>query len=301
MKILTSGGRLSDPGRTTHPARNPLVIRPRGRAGRYDAAAGPARRDPSPAPERPEPDRDEDMSQQDEGRHGPEAGPRVLAVDVGGSHVKLLVEGATGPRRFDSGPDLTPERMVAGVLAAGRGWSWDVIALGYPGPVEHGRPVAEPNNLGRGWVGFDFERAFGCRVRVLNDAAMQAIGSYAGGRMLFLGLGTGLGSALVVDGTLVPLELGRLRYKRRTYEDYLGERGLKRLGKKRWRRHVLRAVEELRAATLPDEVVLGGGNADEVGELPPGVRRGDNRNAFPGGFRMWRVEDGAPRRDGSSA
>ncbi len=178
--------------------------------------------------------------------------------------------------------------MVREVGRRTRGWRYDVISLGYPGPVLHGRPLREPANLGRGWVGFDFRRAFGRPVKVVNDAAMQALGSYEGGRMLFLGLGTGLGSAMVVDGHVEPFELAHLPYRKgRTYEDYVGERGLERLGKKRWRRAVTAVVEEFTAALEPEYVVLGGGNVRKMKTLPPRTRRGDNRNAFVGGFRLW--------------
>jgi polyphosphate glucokinase len=169
-------------------------------------------------------------------------------------------------------------------------WSFDVVSIGFPGPVLRGRPVCEPRNLGGGWVGFDFEAAFGRPVRVINDAAMQALGSYEGGRMLFLGLGTGLGSALVVGGRIEPLELAHLPYRKRTYEDYVGRRGLERLGRKKWRRAVADTVERLREALRPDYVVLGGGNARKLEQLPPGVRAGSNAHAFEGGFRLWGVE-----------
>jgi polyphosphate glucokinase len=211
----------------------------------------------------------------------------VLAVDVGGSHVKLLVTGRRTRRRFVSGPDLTPEQMVAGVKETAKGWGYDVLSIGYPGPVLAGKPIAEPVNLGPGWVGFDFEAAFGKPVRVLNDAAMQALGSYQGGKMLFLGLGTGLGTAMVVGGVLEPMELGHLPYRKATYEDYVGTRGLERLGKKKWRAHVATVVEQLSAALRPDYVVLGGGNAKDLKELPEGCRLGANENAFAGGFKLW--------------
>jgi predicted NBD/HSP70 family sugar kinase len=214
-------------------------------------------------------------------------GKRVLAVDVGGSHVKLLLSGETERRRFESGPDLTPQRMVAGVLEAAEGWEWDAVSVGVPAPVRGDRVAREPVNLGPDWVGFDFERAFGKPTKVMNDAAMQALGSYEGGKMLFLGLGTGLGSALVVDGIVEPMELGHLPYRKATFEDYVGERGLERLGKKRWRRDVLDAIERLTAALEPEYIVLGGGNAKRLEDLPPNVRLGDNENAFAGGFRLW--------------
>ena len=218
----------------------------------------------------------------------------VLVIDVGGTHVKILATGRDAPREFPSGPTLTPRRMASLVKKLTADWEYDRVSLGYPGPVLHGRPVAEPHNLGKGWVGFDFAGAFGCQVKVVNDAAMQALGSYQGGKMLFLGLGTGLGSALIVDGFLEPMELAHLPYKQGTYEDYVGLRGFKKYGKKKWRRHVTDVVEQLSAALEPDEVVLGGGNVKKLKTLPPGCRAGDNANAFTGGFRLW--ENGhAPR------
>ncbi len=212
---------------------------------------------------------------------------RVLVVDVGGSHVKLLVSGEEEPRRFESGSALTAEATVAGVETAAVGWEWDVVSIGVPAPVHGGRIVHDPVNLGRGWAGFDFEAAFGKPTRVVNDAAMQALGSYEGGKMLFLGLGTGLGSALVVDGVLEPMELGHLPFRKGTFEDYVGEAALERRGRKRWTKSVFETVVALTAALEPDYVVLGGGNAPRLPELPPGARLGDNRNAFAGGFRLW--------------
>ncbi len=182
--------------------------------------------------------------------------------------------------------------MVAAVKRMADGWSYDAVSIGYPGAVVRDRPVAEPHNLGRGWVGFDYKKAFGKPVRIVNDAAMQALGSYEGGRMLFLGLGTGLGSALIIDGVMEPLELAHLPYRKgRTYEDYLGRRGLKKFGRKKWRRHVKDVVEQLMAALQVEYVVIGGGNAKELDEYPPGARPGANANAFIGGFRLW--QDGA--------
>jgi polyphosphate glucokinase len=180
--------------------------------------------------------------------------------------------------------------MVRRVLAATRDWQYDAVSIGYPGPVVHGKPFADPHNLGKGWVGFNFRNAFGRPVKIVNDAVMQAIGSYEGGRMLFLGLGTGLGSALIVDGIVEPLELGHLPYRRKTFEDYVSARALKRVGPKRWRKAVFDVVERLTAAMEPDYVVIGGGGADELDELPPNARRGDNANAFEGGFRLWQDE-----------
>jgi polyphosphate glucokinase len=211
----------------------------------------------------------------------------VLVVDIGGTNVKILATGQAEPRKFPSGPTLTPERMVAGVKELAGDWQYDAVAIGYPGRVHRGRSVADPHNLAAGWVRFDFEAAFGLPVRVLNDAAMQALGSYQDGLLLFLGLGTGLGSALVADGVVVPLELAHLSYRNGTYEDYVGLRGLKRLGKKKWRQHIAYGVGRLIDALHPDDVVLGGGNAKKLKELPPGCRLGANANAFLGGFRLW--------------
>ncbi len=211
----------------------------------------------------------------------------VLAVDVGGTHVKILAAGQSKRREIPSGPDLTPETMVAAIKNLAEGWEYEVVSLGYPGPVHAGRPVAEPHNLASGWVGFDFEKAFGCPVKVINDAAMQALGSYQGKKMLFLGLGTGLGSALVLDGKVEPMELGHLPYKKGTYEDYVGQHGLERMGKKKWRSHVAAVIALFVAALEPDDVVIGGGNVKMLEMLPAGCRAGDNANAFVGGFRLW--------------
>jgi len=221
---------------------------------------------------------------------------KVLVVDVGGTHVKVLASGQGEPRKFDSGPDLAPRSMLREVKKITRDWGYEVVSVGYPGPVLHNRPVAEPHNLGRGWVGFNFETAFGHPVKLINDAAMQALGSYKGGKMLFLGLGTGLGSTMIVDGVVEPMELGHLPYKKSIYEDYVGERGLHRLGKRKWRRHVEDVVARLIAALEPDDVVLGGGNVKLLKTLPAGCRAGDNANAFSGGFRLWEhAEGGVPR------
>jgi len=212
----------------------------------------------------------------------------VLAIDIGGTHVKLLASNQREHRQFDSGDGLTPTRIVSEVQSCTADWSYDVISIGYPGLVVHGHIAAEPKNLGRGWTGFDFSEAFGHPVKLVNDAAMQALGSYEGGRMLFLGLGTGLGSAMIVDGLVEPMELAHLPYRKgRTYEDYVGAAGLERLGEKKWRKHVFRVVDLLRRALEPDYVVLGGGNAKKLGSLPAGIRLGDNANAFAGGFRLW--------------
>jgi polyphosphate glucokinase len=222
---------------------------------------------------------------------------KVLAIDVGGTHVKVLAAGQTEPVKIPSGPEMTAEQMVEEVRTATGGWTYDVVTIGYPGPVCHGRAVSEPHNLGAGWVGFDFAAAFGKPVKMINDAAMQALGSYDGGRMLFLGLGTGLGSAMIADGILEPMELAHLPYRKgKTYEDYLGLRGIKRLGKKKWRDHVVRVVEQLRTALGADDVVLGGGNAKLLKEVPAGTRLGDNANAFTGGFRLWEDAGGANKR-----
>ncbi len=213
---------------------------------------------------------------------------KVLAVDVGGTNVKILATEQNEPRKFASGPKLTAKQMVAGVKELAIDWtSYQVVSIGYPGPVLGGRPINDPYNLGPGWVGFDFEKAFGCPVKVINDAAMQALGSYKGGRMLFLGLGIGLGSTMVIDGEIEPIELGRLPYRKASYEDYVGTRGLKRFGKKSWRSYVEDVVAQLVKALDPDDVVLGGGNVKLLKEIPPRCRVGEDRNAFLGGFRLW--------------
>jgi predicted NBD/HSP70 family sugar kinase len=211
----------------------------------------------------------------------------ILVVDVGGTNVKILATGHEEPRRFPSGPTLSAEQMVARVRELAGDWRYEAVSIGYPGFVSRGRPVAEPHNLAPGWVGFDFQAAFGCPVKVINDAAMQALGSYNGGKMLFLGLGTGLGSAMVVDGVVEPMELAHLPYKKGTFEDYVGKRALDRKGKKKWREQVADVVATLVAALEPDDVVLGGGNVKKLNELPPGCRVGDNANAFLGGYRLW--------------
>src|SRR5579872_544942 len=205
----------------------------------------------------------------------------VLVIDVGGTHVKVLATGQREERKIPSGSTMTARKMVRDIKRVAKDWNYGLVSIGYPGPVIHGRPLREPYNLGSGWVGFDFGKAFRCPVKVLNDAAMQALGSYQGGRMLFLGLGTGLGSAMIVDGILEPMELAHFPYKNgKTYEDYVGDRGLKRLGKKKWRRHVIDVVERLKSALEAEYVVLGGGNAKNMKKLPRGIRLGDNRNAF---------------------
>jgi predicted NBD/HSP70 family sugar kinase len=217
--------------------------------------------------------------------------PTVLAVDVGGSHVKAVLNGVDERRRFVSGPELTAAQMVEGVLKETDDWEYVGVSVGVPGPVIDGKVVREPVNLGEGWVGYDFEKAFGKPTKVINDAAMQALGSYEGGRMLFLGLGTGLGTTLVIDGVVAPMELGHLPYRKATYEDYVGEAGLERDGHKRWQKHVVETIGHLSAALLPDYVVLGGGNARELHELPENCRLGHNEDAFLGGFRLWVTTD----------
>lgn len=212
---------------------------------------------------------------------------KVLVIDVGGTHVKMLVTDATQPREFKSGPKLSAAKMVVKVKQLTADWNYDVVAIGYPGPLLHQRVAAEPHNLGKGWMGFDFGAAFARPVKLINDAAMQALGGYRGGRMLFLGFGTGLGSALIVDGIVEPMELGHLPYRKGTYEDYVGARARERIGNKKWSRHVVDVIARLCAALEPDEVLVGGGNASHIDELPQGCRRGDNADAFAGGFRLW--------------
>lgn len=212
---------------------------------------------------------------------------KVLVVDVGGTHVKIRVSGKRVSRKFPSGPTLTAKQMVSEVKKLAKDWQYDVVSVGYPGSVIRQRPAAEPHNLGMGWVGFDFEKAFGRPVRVVNDAAMQALGDYKRGKMLFLGLGTGLGSALIADGVLLPMELGHLPYRSGTFEDYVGLRGLKKWGQRKWRRLVADVVARLAVALQAEEVVLGGGNVKKLKALPPGSRACDNANAFTGGFRLW--------------
>jgi polyphosphate glucokinase len=213
---------------------------------------------------------------------------KILAIDVGGSHVKVAVNTSPERRKFVSGDHLSAKTMVSKVKRLTRDWRYDVISIGFPGPVVHGRPISEPVNLGRGWVGFDFAKAFGCPVKIVNDAAMQAIGSYSGGRMLFLGLGTGLGSAMIIESVIEPMELAHLPYRKgKTFEDYVGAAGLKRLGKKKWLRRVADVVARLTMALEPDYVVIGGGNAQKLEKLPADARRGGNENAFDGGFKLW--------------
>jgi polyphosphate glucokinase len=216
---------------------------------------------------------------------------KVLVVDVGGTHVKILATGQEHHREFSSGPTLTAEQMITRAKSVAGSWKYDVVSMGYPGPVLHGRPIAEPHNLGPGWVGFDYRAAFGCPIKIVNDAAMQALGGYKGGKMLFLGLGTGLGSTMIVNSIVEPMELGHLPYRKGTYEDYVGARGLERQGKKKWRKDVADVVARLIAALEPEDVVLGGGNVHKLKELPPGCREGDEANAFVGGFRLWKDAD----------
>lgn len=216
----------------------------------------------------------------------------VLVVDVGGTHVKLKVSANDEKRAFPSRRKLTAKKAVTGIQKLAGDWSYGAVSIGIPAPVIHGRVLHEPHNLGGGWVGFNFDNAFGCPVRIINDAAMQALGSYHGGSMLFLGLGTGLGSAMIIDGVIVPMELAHLPYKKKTFEDYVGLSGLQRLGKKRWKQAVFDVVSRLRAAMAPDYVVIGGGNAELLHNLPEGVETCPNENAFIGGFRLW--EDTKP-------
>ena len=220
---------------------------------------------------------------------------KVLVVDIGGTHVKILATGQKQSREFPSGPELTPRQMVAGVKKLASGWKYDALSIGYPGVVMGNRPVADPYNLGQGWAGFDFETAFKRPVKVINDAAMQALGSYKHGKMLFLGLGTGLGSAMVVDGIVEPMELGHLPYRRLTFEDYVGIAGRARLGQRKWEQAVRDVIARLIAALEPQDVVLGGGNVNNLKKLPPGCRAGDNSNAFLGGFRVWQKTKGRDR------
>src|SRR5262249_30362745 len=230
------------------------------------------------------------------GRHATRHRTRVLVLDIGGTNVKVGVTGHRTSRKFPSGSAMTPEQLVSGVHEIVGDWQYDVLSIGYPGPVLYGMPAADPYNLGPGWVGFDYETAFGRPVRLVNDAAMQAMGSYIEGKLLFLGLGTGLGSAFIVDGVLASTELGHLPYKKRTFEDYVGIRGLKKYGIKKWRREVEAVVGRLVAALQPDDVVLGGGNVQKLKALPPGCRLGDNANAILGGFRLWETGKSVPCR-----
>lgn len=212
---------------------------------------------------------------------------KVLVIDVGGSNVKILATGQTEVRRVPSGPTMTAAQMAEDVKTLAAGWAYDAVAIGYPGVVKADQPVTEPHNLAPGWVKFDYHAAFGKPVKIINDAAMQALGSFKEGKLLFLGLGTGLGTTMVVNGVVVPMELAHLPYRKATFEDYVGEHALERDGKKKWRKRVFDVVARLKAALVPDDVVIGGGNVRHLSELPPGCRPGDNANAFVGGFRMW--------------
>jgi predicted NBD/HSP70 family sugar kinase len=222
-----------------------------------------------------------------------EGTPRhILVLDVGGTHVKAYLSSLQQEWKIPSGPKMTPEKMVNKLSTLLKGKTYEAVSIGYPGVVVHNRILREPSNLGKGWVGFDFEKSFDRPVRILNDAALQALGSYQGGRMLFLGLGTGLGSAMIVDGKLEPMELAHLPYKKgKTYEEYVGEGALKKFGRKKWEKEVREVVEQLSAALEPDYIVLGGGNVRKIKEMPPGARPGDNRNAFLGGLRLWADRD----------
>jgi len=229
----------------------------------------------------------------------------TLVVDIGGTNVKFLASGHDAPRKFPSGPEMTPQQMAAGVRAATTDWDYEAVSIGFPGPVLCGQPMTEPVNLGPGWMGYDFVAAFGRPVKVINDAAMQALGSYRGGKMLFLGLGTGVGAAVVMNGVVEPLEVGRFHYKKHALEHYIGARGLKRLGRKKWQRLVGEVVARFTRVLGPTDVVLGGGNAKKLKPLPPGARLGDNALAFLGGFRLWEPEaDGqrppTPDRNGTA-
>jgi polyphosphate glucokinase len=226
-------------------------------------------------------------------RKGPAHPRRILVIDIGGEHVKFRIGPHGAIERFVSGPRMTPARMMRQLRKLTRGRQFDAVSMGYPGVVFHGRIAGEPHNLGRGWVGYNFSRAFGKPVLMINDAAMQAIGSYRGGSMLFLGLGTGLGATLIINGVVEPTEVGHMPYKRgHTFEDYVGERGRKRRGNRKWRKAVCHVIDALKAAFEADYVVLGGGNALRLKRLPKDVRLGDNRNAFVGGLRLWRERSG---------
>lgn len=275
--LMQTGRRALRPFPGAFPARM-AVARPARLAGGIDSG------DNSQMPSRSFPKRS--------GTPKPPDPAHILVIDVGGSHVKFRVGAHGRLRKLVSGPDMTAADMAAQVRKLTRGLPYEAVAIGYPGLVLRGRIAAEPYNLGPGWVGYDFERAFGRPVRVINDATMQALGSYEGGRMLFLGLGTGLGATLILDGTVEPMEIGHMPYKRgRTFEDYAGERGRKRLGNKKWRKAVAEVVTRLKEVLEADYVVLGGGNAVRLKELPEGARLGDNRNAFKGGLRLWRRDD----------
>ena len=221
----------------------------------------------------------------------------TLVIDIGGTNIKVMLPGRAEPVKIPSGKSMTPAKMVRAIREVTKGWSYDNVSIGYPGPVVDGRPAREPHNLGTGWVRFDYRKALGKPVRIINDAAIQALGSYAGGNMLFLGLGTGLGAAMIRDGVVIPLELAHMPYhKDKTYEEYLGEKAMKRLGKKKWRDHVANVIEILRAGLVVDYVVLGGGNAKRIDRLPPRTKRGSNANALAGGVRLWEDDVNRPPR-----
>jgi predicted NBD/HSP70 family sugar kinase len=242
----------------------------------------PSIKSPGKAPVRSSPDKTA------AGRQPEAPAPRhILVLDVGGSHVKALTQGSRQPIKIATGPEFTPDDMLTRLRSRLHGRHYDAVSIGIPAPVIHGRLPHEPVNLGKGWVGFDFQAAFGCPVRLINDAAMQALGSYSGRHMLFLGLGTGLGSAMIVDGVIEPLELAHLPFRKHTFEYYVGEQARERLSRKKWRANVDEVIETLRAALEPDYIVLGGGNVRHLRKLPTGVHRGDNANAFLGGFRLW--------------
>jgi polyphosphate glucokinase len=223
----------------------------------------------------------------------------ILVIDVGGSNVKIMVTGQPDQRRMPSGPGMTAAQMAAGVRKLAEGWKFGRVSIGYPGVVVRNRPTTEPHNLGKGWVGFDYEGAFKCPVRIINDAAMQALGGYRGRKMLFLGFGTGLGTTLIVDGVVIPMELAHLPYRKATFEDYVGEAALEKHGKKKWRKYVTDVIARLTAALEPEDIVLGGGNSRNLTELPPRCRIAANTNAFPGGFRMW--EDKSPAKPAATS
>jgi hypothetical protein len=215
---------------------------------------------------------------------------RILVIDVGGSNVKLMIS-RRQKQKFKSGSDLTPREMVAQMKPLLRDWNFDAVSMGFPAPVRNGRIMGQPKHLGPGWTRFDFEKSLGKPIHIINDAAMQALGSFHGGRMLFLGLGTGLGSTLIWETNVLPLELGDLPYGNGDIiEDYLGKSGMKQLGEKKWKREVLRAVLLLKKSLIADYVVLGGGNAKKFDQLPAGIEPGHNRNAFLGGVRLWQID-----------
>ncbi|MEN3370706.1 MAG: glucose-6-phosphate isomerase [Verrucomicrobiota bacterium] len=219
---------------------------------------------------------------------------KILVIDIGGTHVKLMIS-RSEKRKFDSGPKLSPKQMIAQIKETADGWSYNAISIGFPAPVHKGRIKSDPKHLAPGWVGWNFQKSLGKPTRVINDAAMQALGSYRGGRMLFLGLGTGLGSALAWRKNLMPLELGDLPYEGTIIEEYLGKPGLERLGKKEWTRHVLFCLKQLKLSFIADYIVLGGGNAKQFDKLPEGIEMGHNRNAYQGGCRLWELESGTRR------